>query len=71
MIDEKNETESMYNPQLDITIQQLSKHHPKVIRLKDVNALIKARELKREEYEQDVAMAAGLYAEIPQSQGGL
>ena len=71
MIDEKNETESMYNPQLDITIQQSSKHHPKAIRLKDVNALRKARELKREEYEQDAAMAAGLYAEIPQQPGGL
>lgn len=70
MIEEKNETEAMYNPQLDMTVQQLSKHHPRVITLKDVNALRKARELKREEYEQDVAMAAGLYAEIPQQQPG-
>ena len=71
MIEEKNETEAMYNPQLDMTVRQLSKHHPRVITLKDVNALRKARELKREEYEQDVAMAAGLYAEIPQQQPGL
>lgn len=71
MLEEKNETEQTYDPQMDMTIHQLSKTHPKVLTLKMVNSLRKSRELKREEYEKDAAMAAGLYAEIPQQGPGM
>lgn len=66
MIEEKNEKENIYNPELDMTVHKLSKHRLKPLRLKDVNSLRKARELKIEQYEQDAAIAAGIYANPPQ-----